>query len=178
MCPHTTKYVSLYYYICVLILLYMCPHTLTAIVNHRSHTIYVLSYYCIYPHTTIYVSSYSQGDSESPHSYYICVLILLYMCPHTTICVLILLYMCPHTLRAIVNHRIHTIYVFSYNCICVLILLCMCPHTTISVSSYYYMCPHILLYMCPHTLRAIVNHRILPGDSVEQLVSPTSTGIY
>ncbi len=38
-----------YYYICVLILPYMCPHT------------------------TVYVSSY----------YYICVLILLYMCPHT-----------------------------------------------------------------------------------------------
>ncbi len=66
--------------------------------------------------------------------YYICVLILLYMCPHTTVyvCVLILLYMCPHT----------AIYVSSYSYICVLILLYMCPHTNI------YTCPH---NMCPPT---------------------------
>jgi hypothetical protein len=58
MCPHTTIYVSLYSYICVLrcgasicvlILLYMCPHTI----------IYVSSYSYMCPHTTIYVSSYS-----------------------------------------------------------------------------------------------------------------------
>jgi hypothetical protein len=133
MCPHTVPQASLrkcvlillfvssycaegiapsYYCICVLILLYMCPHT----------TVYVSSYYymcphtticflillCMCPHTTVYVSSY----------YYVCVLILLYMCPHTTICVLILLYMCPHT----------TIYVSSY--------YYMCPHTTGYVSSY------------------------------------------
>jgi hypothetical protein len=82
--------VSSYYCICVLIILYMRPHT----------TIYVSSYYCI------------------------CVLILLYMCPHTTMCVsfvLMLLCMCPYTT------------------ICVLILLCMCPHTT--------MCPHTLMYV-------------------------------
>ena len=54
MCP-SVLYVSTYYYICDLILLYMCPHT------------------------TIYVTSY----------YYICVLILL--------CALILLHMCPET---------------------------------------------------------------------------------
>ena len=52
----TTKYFSSYYYVCVLILLYMCAHT-------------------------------------------ICVLILLYMFPHTTICVLILLYQSPPILR-------------------------------------------------------------------------------
>ena len=70
----------------------MCPHTL------------------LFPVTFgIYVSSY----------YGMCVLIPLYVCPHTTICVLILRYvssyynMCPHT----------TIYVFSYNYICVLLLL-------------------------------------------------------
>jgi hypothetical protein len=44
-----------YYCVCVLILLYVCPHT------------------------TVHVSSYS------------------YMCPHPTTCVRILLYMCPHT---------------------------------------------------------------------------------
>jgi hypothetical protein len=66
----TTIYVSALYYICVLILLYMCPH----------YTIYVSSYYC--------------------------------MCLHTTRCVRIILYMCPNT----------TIYVSSYYYICVLIL--------------------------------------------------------
>jgi len=77
---HTPIYVSSYY-ICVLILLYMCSKP----------TIYVSSYHYMRPHTTI------------------CVLILLdvssycYMCPHTAICVLILLYVssyyyvCPHT---------------------------------------------------------------------------------
>jgi hypothetical protein len=61
----TTIYVASYYYICVLILLCMCPHT----------TIYVSSYYYMCPHTTTYVSSY----------YNICVLILLYMCTRTNI---------------------------------------------------------------------------------------------
>jgi hypothetical protein len=64
-------------------------------------------------------------------------------------CVLILLYICPNT----------TIYVSSYYHICVLILLYMCPHTTIYVSSYYYiyMCPDTTIYVsldyyvCPHT---------------------------
>ena len=55
-----------------------------------------------YLFTTIYVSSY----------YYVRVLILVYMCPHTTICV------------------------SSYYYICVLILLFVCPHTSIYVSSY------------------------------------------
>ncbi len=45
-------------------------------------------------------------------SYYICVLILLHMCPHTTT------------------------YVSSYYYICVLILLHMSPHTTAYVSAY------------------------------------------
>ena len=63
-------------------------------------------------------------------SYYYFVLILLYICPHTTLCVLILPYMCPHTTR----------YVSSTLYICVLILLYMCPHTSIHVSSYCYKC--------------------------------------
>ena len=61
-CTHTTIYVSSYYHMCVLILLYTCPHT----------TIY---------HTTIYISSY----------YPICVLILLYVSSYYCMCVLILL---------------------------------------------------------------------------------------
>jgi hypothetical protein len=42
------------------------------------------------------------------------------------ICVLILLYMCPHI----------AVYVSSYCCICVLMLLYMCPHTAICVSTF------------------------------------------
>jgi hypothetical protein len=61
-------------------------------------------------------------------------LLFFYRHPHylfdTTVCVLILLYMCPH----------NTVYVPSYYNICVLILLYMCPNTTVYVSSYYYMC--------------------------------------
>ncbi len=89
--------------VCVLILLYMCPHT------------------------AIYVSSY----------YYICFLIPALSLPQRRlwqVCVLILLYMCP-----------------QYYYICVLILLYMCPHTTIYVSSYYYICVLIRLYTCPRT---------------------------
>ncbi len=74
----------------------------------------------------------------------------IWICPHTTrylvethsyICVPILLYLCPHT----------AIPVSSYHYICVLILLYMCPHTTLYVSPYYYTCVLILLHMCPHT---------------------------
>jgi hypothetical protein len=50
---------------------------------------------------------------EGTSSCYICVLY---------ICVLIQLYMCPHT----------TIDVSSYYCTCVLILLCMCPHALVA----------------------------------------------
>ncbi len=96
MCPHTTIYVSLYYYTCVLILLVQVD----------------VSPYLYMCHTTmcIYSSSY----------YYICVLTLLYrkremyrlarcmsICPHTTMCVFILLYMCPHT-------TIYPIYLYIY----------------------------------------------------------------
>ncbi len=87
----TTICVSAYDYICVLTPLYMCPPT----------TLYVCSYYYISsvliplyvcPHSTKYVSSYC----------YICVLILLYMWPHTTICscVLILIFICVLIQRA------------------------------------------------------------------------------
>ena len=120
-CTSTLLYVSSNCYICVLILLHMCPHT----------TIYLASSY-----------------------YHIRVLILLYMCPHLVsqphACGPphrpLSLYMCPHT----------AVYVSSYCCICVLILLYMCPHTATYVSSYCYIsvlchiCVLILLYICPH----------------------------
>jgi hypothetical protein len=54
MCPHSTIYVSSYYYVCVLMLLHMRPNT----------TKYESSCYCV---LTL-----------------LCVLMLLYMLPHTT----------------------------------------------------------------------------------------------
>jgi hypothetical protein len=64
-----------------------------------------------------------------------CVLILLYVCPHTTVCVLMLLYMC---LRGRARDAgAYYIYVSSYYYVCVLILL--------------YVFVLILLYVCPHT---------------------------
>jgi hypothetical protein len=119
--------------ICVLILLYMCPHT---------------------PRATIYLSSYSSigvliQASAAPSR--ISVLILLCVCPHAAICVLMLLmllYMCPHKgvcrfFQYMCPHA--AIYVSSCCYVCVLMLLMllyMCPHTPFSHSSCYYMCPH------------------------------------
>ena len=62
------------------------------------------------------------------------------------ICVLILLYMCPHTdegaIKALFSRGlIEPIYILSYCYVCVLI----CPHTAIYVSSYCYICVLILL---------------------------------
>ena len=62
---HTGIYVSVYYYICVLILLYMCPQ----VVLDGSAASQSLLY------TPTCVSSYC----------YICVLILLYMCPQVVL---------------------------------------------------------------------------------------------
>ena len=76
-----------------------------------------------------------------------CVLILLFMCPHTVmyadtsccVCVLILVYV------------LILLYVSSYCYICVLTLLYVCPHTAL-----YRWLPlgwfhPTLLYVCPHT---------------------------
>ena len=73
MCPHTAIYVSLYYYICVLILLHMCPHA----------AIYVSSYY--YRPDALAAAAAAAGiKTNTTRYYYICVLMLLYMCPHIT----------------------------------------------------------------------------------------------
>jgi hypothetical protein len=110
MCSHTT-HTTVYYYICVLILLYIGTQADDAVLSDASSFAYT-AYAGPPPYSTIYVSSYC----------YICVLILLHMCPHTAIyvsayycmmCVLILLYVCPHT----------TAYVSSYCYICVRILV-------------------------------------------------------
>ncbi len=108
------------------------------------------------PHTTIYVSSSYYVSSY----YYICVLILLYTCPHiiymcpqATVYVLILLYMCPHARdAAMCPHACITSYY-----ICVLELGAEQVPACYSVSSCHWICvlmpldmpSLILLYMCP-----------------------------
>ena len=102
---------------------------------------------------TMYLSSYFYVSSY----YYFCVLILLNVCPHTTVF---------KSGRWVGESRGEMERKFnrsSYSYICVLILVqtrphtTMCPHATTKVSSYYYMCPHtttcvlILLFLCPHT---------------------------
>jgi hypothetical protein len=159
MCPHTT--------ICVLIQLYMCPHTTTFLSSYycigvRHTTINVPSYYYICPHPTIYVSSY----------YYLCVLVLAHSPLLKTLSRMllsglsaILLYMCPHTTASsyyCICARIPLpvfayYYVPSYCCIFVLILMyvssycyiCVC--IPLCVLILLYMCPHPNYCMCPHT---------------------------
>jgi hypothetical protein len=101
--------VRIYYYICVLILLYMCPHT----------AIYVSSYRYICPHAALNVSSFC----------YMCSF-CYYTCPHTTTDVFILLYVSPAYTSVYagddrpsyfnISHT--TIYMSWYCYICVLIL--------------------------------------------------------
>jgi hypothetical protein len=125
MCPHTTMYVSAYHYSYVSSCYYVCVRIPLCV---RIPIVYY------------YVSSYYYVCVRIP--LYICVLILLHMCPHTTICVLILLCMCPCVVLQM----------------CVLILLYMFPHTTIGVLTQQYVCSHTTKsvcsfhYVCPHTM--------------------------
>jgi hypothetical protein len=87
MCPHTTIYVSLYYFsrVCWLILLDAALwflHTGSQIAVDDSIPAIVALY--MRPHTVIYVTSYCNT----------CVLILLYMCPHTATHVSSYCYIC------------------------------------------------------------------------------------
>ncbi len=98
--PHTI-YVSSYYYICVLIYVL---YSQAAIHRASSYYICVLILLYLCPHTTIFVSSgeyngaiaqfrlvrdkekirYELMRSVLTLLYYVCDLILPYMCPHTT----------------------------------------------------------------------------------------------
>jgi hypothetical protein len=135
------KYMSSYYYIFVLTyILYhnMCPHT----------TVYVFVLLYVW-----WLKSCS------------CVLkLILYICSHTSFCcicvlmllfVLMLLRMCPHT----------TVDVSSYYYIFVLILLHMCPLTATLLSTYCYICdlyiecsPHSTPHYCLFLKKAHLFH--------------------
>ncbi len=86
-----------------------------------------------------YVSSYCS----------ICVLILLYMCPHTTIYVSSWRRRTLTTKITLLRLKLRVVPCMQVAHTCVLILLYMCPHNTTYVSSYYYICVLILLCMCP-----------------------------
>ncbi len=116
------------------------------VVLEREHAVKVEALQAFLLEVRMYVSSY----------YYICVLILLYVCPHVaymsmlstlrpfrrscSMCVC----MCPHS-----NTYVSSYYYISvlHNYMCVVIQQYMCPHTTIHASSYYYTCVLILLYI-------------------------------
>jgi hypothetical protein len=126
MCAHAAIYVSSYCSICVLILLYMCPHTTVYVCSYCSMCVLILPYMCT--HTAIYVSSTS--TCVSSHSYIRVLILLhmwrrcrapitaaytyLASSYYYTSIALILLYVCPHT----------TLYLASSYCyICVRIQL-------------------------------------------------------
>jgi hypothetical protein len=96
MCPHSTRHVSSFCYICVLIILCMCPHTAICVLT--ATCVLILLHMC--PHPAAYVSSYCYLCVSS--YCYICVLILLHMS-------LILLHMCPHTATYVVWRRFVTV---------------------------------------------------------------------
>ena len=162
MCPHTTIYVSSYYYICVRILLYG-----VFILLHVS------SYYHICVLTLLYICPQTT------------------MCPHTTTCVLILLSMCPHTTTHVQasSSRASSRKTTPTPCNRARLsrepsteqsppwytLPHLCPHTTTYVSAYSYMCRHTnraessqvctttyvsasTTYMCPHTTISVSSY--------------------
>jgi hypothetical protein len=136
---------QVYPYICVLILLHICPRT-TISGSYMCDLILL----CMCPHTVILL--HQAPVYMFPHTtYYICVLILLYQAP---------IYMCPHT----TIHPHTPIYVLISYCICVIIrqfvrYVAVCGQTD---ASYCYICvviheadirQHTLTYaaVCPHT---------------------------
>jgi hypothetical protein len=78
----------------------MCPHTTICVLI----LLYLSSCYCMCPHTTICVLILL----------YVFVLILLYVCSHTTISMFSYYYMCPHATTCVhilhisVRIRVHT----------------------------------------------------------------------
>jgi hypothetical protein len=152
MCLHTTIYVSSYYCVCVLILLYyMCPHTTIYVSSCYSiHVLILLYTYRRWPGNQsrwpparfwggavlLYVSWYYvwaaaafflicrrwRGDADIYVSWYICVLIRYMSLYH---------YICGHICRRWRGNRCSS----------------MRTHTTLCVSSYYYILIHTTTYM-------------------------------
>jgi hypothetical protein len=148
--PKRLLYVSAYYYICVLLLIYMCPHTTRRSATHRSMSplpetptirvgilLYVSSCYYICVRILLYVSSY----------YYIRVLLLIYVSSyHAAQCytpqdvAVIMNALAHHAMRDVPLTR-HLASAWA---------AATAPATGPPPAAYYCTCVLILLYMCPH----------------------------
>jgi len=184
-CPHTVAYVSSYCYICALILLHMCPHA----------TIHV--WLCSMCEVC---SRQARQSSHITPATTVCVIILRYMSSYYYMCDLILLYMCPHSAVHVSSYPHATLYTGAHiayrgrrgntvtaarvarvdacvprahaesywQCVCV----CVCRGALqergggsndaraarvagLYVSSYYSIC---VVYMCPHTTICVCSH--------------------
>ena len=79
-CFHTALYVSSCYYMCVLILVHICPQS----------TMYVSSYYDICPYPAICLLVLDMQTATPRNIHLLCTyMYYVYICPHTAICVLI-----------------------------------------------------------------------------------------
>ncbi len=137
-------YMSSYYYMCVLVLLYMCPHTTVYALRQHTHTHTHTQRWCVdicmcrhmaedvsNRHTTAYVyicmRRHKAAGVSNRHTTAYVFVILLHMRAHTYACAGIWQRMSS---IVILLHTRWCIYVSSYCYICVLILLYTCPHTT------------------------------------------------
>jgi hypothetical protein len=187
MCPHTTIYVSSYYYIYVLFLLYMCPdqrlHRLQRAVRTTSEVVLSsqplrLCRGCAQFTTSEVVQRLCSRClcaslvrliplflflflSFSVSFSFLFFLLFSASCYY--VYVLMLLYMFPHTTICVLILLYVSSYYYVYVLMllaCVLILLYMCPHTTATTCVLI-----LLLYMCPHTTTAAAFYYMCPHTS-------------
>jgi hypothetical protein len=179
--PHTLASVSSYAYICVrsYIFFWIFFFACTSVFA-RTTAVYVsacccvcLCVCCVCLCVCVYSSSCC-ARAEYFFRCYICVLILLRMCPHTAayvsscccVCVFILLHMCP----------LSTAYVSAYCCVCVLMLLRMCPHTAayLVCVCVYLVCVYACVLVCTHTFhKARKNLRTNSRARVDGSIPPS-----
>jgi hypothetical protein len=145
-CPHTTIYVPSYYFICVLTTI----HNYCIRVSDCRHAFWRMCVVCVCGRERESLCVWLWIYASVCLYYYICVHIILCMCPHTTIYVSSY-YTCPHT----------AIYVWGYGwmqscvCVCVLVLVmcvcvCVCVCVCIGVCGVYasvYIFMHVCLYI-------------------------------
>jgi hypothetical protein len=122
----------------------MCPHTAIS-VSIRQHTCSSTTGTSISTHMLTYaicvlIAYVSIRARRLQRAAAICVLIVVYMCPHTAISVSCYCYICAIYL---VRRRSPI-----FLCVRILLYVClMCPHSAMYVSSYCYTCVLILVYM-------------------------------
>jgi hypothetical protein len=133
------------------------------------------------------VEAHARGRSVSQHlthlydtyghfiSRQVCVLILLYVCPHTPICVSSYSFVFPYARIDVSSYT--PIYLSSYSYMCVLILRCtLCPHTTMRHRILICVCPHTRIYMSSYcnTLLYTATHSYRPSLHLPGYVTVSS----